>query len=206
MTHSSSSLPNGGPAAGVAPVNPASPAGPIEAVAANVRRLREAAGWSLGELARRSSVAKSTLSVIELGAGNPGLETLVAISAALGVPFGALITPRVAPVSVLRAGEGPAINADQASFAGNLLATTGRSAETECYTFRLHAPKEYRAEPHAGGVTEIVVCLKGRLRVGPLDAAVELRAGDRATFAGDQPHTYQARTQTAELFIVLSYA
>ena len=48
---------------------------------------------SLSELARRADVAKSTLSQLESGRGNPGVETVWALATALGVPFSALIDP-----------------------------------------------------------------------------------------------------------------
>jgi transcriptional regulator with XRE-family HTH domain len=207
MAHDSFSISNGGETAGAerGPVGRGPAADLVAVVALNIRRLREQAGWSLGELARRSQVAKSTLSGIEAGAGNPGLETLVAISVAFGVPFGALIAPPPSHVSVQRAGEGPEIVSAGGSFTGRLLLSTGRAAETECYRFTLGPPDPYDAEPHPVGVTETVVCTRGRLRVGPAEAMVELRAGDRASFAADQPHRYQAVGRLAELFIVLSY-
>jgi transcriptional regulator with XRE-family HTH domain len=207
MPHGSFSISNDGeptgPERGVSGRGPA--ADLVALVALNVRRLRAHAGWSLGELARRSQVAKSTLSGIESGAGNPGLETLVAISVAFGVPFGALIARPPSHVSVQRAGEGPEIVSAGGSFTGRLLLSTGRAAETECYRFTLQPPDRYDAEAHPAGVTETVICLRGRLSVGPAEATVELRPGDRASFAADQPHRYQALGRAAELLIVLSY-
>jgi transcriptional regulator with XRE-family HTH domain len=49
------------------------------------------AGLSLTELARRAGIAKSTLSQLESGAGNPSVETLWALAVALGVPFSRLV-------------------------------------------------------------------------------------------------------------------
>src|SRR4051794_28965270 len=75
------------------------------AVAANLRRLRVAARTSLSELSRTTGVGKATLSAIENGRGNPTVETLAALAAALGVPVVDLLeAPRTAPVSVVRAG------------------------------------------------------------------------------------------------------
>lgn len=52
-------------------------------VARNVRRFRRERAMSLGELARRSGLAKQTLSKIEQGTGNPTVETLALLGAAL---------------------------------------------------------------------------------------------------------------------------
>ena len=48
---------------------------------------------SLTELAKRAGIAKSTLSQLENGTGNPSLETLWALGTALGVPLSRLIDP-----------------------------------------------------------------------------------------------------------------
>ena len=44
---------------------------PIDRIAASIRRERERTGLSLSELARSAGVAKSTLSQLESGSGNP---------------------------------------------------------------------------------------------------------------------------------------
>src|ERR1700684_3982944 len=78
----------------------AAPAGaPLELIAASLRRERRRTGLSLTEVARRAGIAKSTLSQLESGAGNPSLETLWALCVALDAPFSRLRAPRclVAP-------------------------------------------------------------------------------------------------------------
>src|SRR5215467_11018512 len=77
---------NGSPADGAT----AAPA-LITQIAASIRRERDRAGLSLTELARRAGIAKSTLSQLESGVGNPGVEALWALGVALGVPFSRLV-------------------------------------------------------------------------------------------------------------------
>ncbi|NED68191.1 helix-turn-helix transcriptional regulator, partial [Streptomyces sp. SID10244] len=48
---------------------------PKQIVAASLKRERTRAGLSIGELARRAGVGKSTLSQLESGDGNPSVET-----------------------------------------------------------------------------------------------------------------------------------
>src|SRR5436309_11733958 len=95
---------------------------PLEVIAASLRRERRRAGLSLTELARRAGIAKSTLSQLEAGTGNPSVETLWALAVVLDVPFSRLVDPPAAPVQVLRAGEGIAIPSEHAPFSGTLLA------------------------------------------------------------------------------------
>ncbi|MCM2416499.1 helix-turn-helix transcriptional regulator [Streptomyces sp. RKAG290] len=49
-----------------------------------LRALRQEQGLSLSELSRRSRVGKGTLSELESGQRNPTLETLYALTTALG--------------------------------------------------------------------------------------------------------------------------
>jgi transcriptional regulator with XRE-family HTH domain len=66
---------------------------------------------SLGELARRSGVSKQTLSKIEQGEGNPTVETLSLLGAALDVSARRLLTEWGTPVYVQRSAEGDWVDA-----------------------------------------------------------------------------------------------
>jgi transcriptional regulator with XRE-family HTH domain len=166
--------------------------GPHAVIAAAVRRERERAGLSLTELARRAGVAKSTLSMLESGTGNPSVETLWALGVALGVPFSQLVAAPAAPVQVIRSGEGPRIRSEETEFVGTLLAAGSRHARRDIYTMELGEGAIRHAEPHTPGSVEHVMVAAGRLRTGPADALVELDPGDYASFPGDVPHHYQA--------------
>ncbi|MDX1873259.1 helix-turn-helix transcriptional regulator [Mycolicibacterium sp. 120266] len=76
--------------------------GENQLVARNVRRFRRERGMSLGELARRSGLAKQTLSKIEKGTGNPTVETLALLGAALDLPARRLLTEWGTPVYIQR--------------------------------------------------------------------------------------------------------
>src|SRR6478672_9476973 len=101
---------------GSGPTAPNPPAAPLAAIAASLRRERERTGLSLTELARRAGIAKSTLSQLESGAGNPSVETLWALGVALGVPFSQLVEPPPPQVRVVRAGDGTRFPSEQALY------------------------------------------------------------------------------------------
>jgi DNA-binding Xre family transcriptional regulator/CheY-like chemotaxis protein len=54
-------------------------------IAARIRKEREARGWSLGDLARRTGMQRPNLSRLESGRHVPSLETLERLAEALGV-------------------------------------------------------------------------------------------------------------------------
>jgi transcriptional regulator with XRE-family HTH domain len=168
------------------------PAPPLATIAAALRRERDRAGLSLTELARRAGVAKSTLSQLESGAGNPSVETLWALAVALGVPLSQLVEPPAPQVRVVRAGEGPRIHSDQAEFTGTLLSSGSPHARRDIYLVELEPGSVRQAAAHIPGSVEHVVVAAGRMRAGPASGAVELAAGDYATFRGDLPHRYEA--------------
>lgn len=170
----------------------AEPGPPIATIAAALRRERERVGLTLSEVARRAGIAKSTLSQLEAGIGNPSIETLWALGVALGVPFSQLVDPPTPQVRVVRAGEGATIHADRADFAATLLSAGGPQTRRDLYTLRLEPGSLRSADPHIPGTFEHVVVAAGRLRVGSADVSVELDAGDYACFRGDIQHSYEA--------------
>ena len=168
------------------------PAPPLAVIAAAVRRERDRAGLTLTELARRAGLAKSTLSQLEAGTGNPSIETLWALGVALGVPFSRLIEPPRSPVRVVRAGSSPRLRADNAEFYGTLLAAGAPHTRRDIYLLEMEPGSRRDAEPHIPDSVEHIVVSAGRVRVGPVDELVEAGPGDYVTFPGDVPHSYEA--------------
>jgi transcriptional regulator with XRE-family HTH domain len=165
---------------------------PLAVIAASLRRERERAGMTLTELARRAGIAKSTLSQLESGTGNPSVETLWALGVALGVPFSRLVEPTAPPIRVVPAGQGPRIPSEQAHFVGTLLSAGSPHARQDLYVIELEPGQVRRAEPHIPGSVEHLVVAAGRIRTGPTGHLVELGPGDYAAFPGDVPHSYEA--------------
>jgi transcriptional regulator with XRE-family HTH domain len=168
------------------------PAPPQKTIAAALRRERERAGISLAELARRANLAKSTLSQLEAGAGNPSIETLWSLGVALGVPFSALVEPPAPTVKVVRAGEGPRLRAEQADFVAGLLSGGSAHARRDLYIMELEPGQPRDAEAHIPGSVEHVVVAAGRMKAGPAGEPVEVGPGDYVSFPGDVPHHYEA--------------
>jgi transcriptional regulator with XRE-family HTH domain len=178
---------------------------PLATIAAALRRERERAGISLTELARRAGIAKSTLSQLEAGTGNPSVETLWSLGVALGIPFSRLVEPPVPAVRVVRAGEAPGIRSEQSDFTGVLLSAGSRHARRDLYLMELEPGPPRKAEAHIPGSVEHMVVAAGRLRTGPATDPVELGPGDYAAFPGDIPHVYEALAPGTSVVLVMEH-
>ncbi|HEX6345950.1 helix-turn-helix domain-containing protein [Umezawaea sp.] len=165
---------------------------PLEVISASLRRERERVGLSLSELAKRAGIAKSTLSMLEAGSGNPSVETLWALGVALGVPLSRLVDPPTTRVRVIRAGEGPAIYSERAHYTATLLASCPPGARRDVYHLALEPGAARESDPHMAGTVEHLVVSSGRMVAGPADEPVEIGVGDYLAYPGDQPHTCRA--------------
>jgi transcriptional regulator with XRE-family HTH domain len=172
---------------------------PLQLIAASLRRERRRTGLSLTEVARRAGIAKSTLSQLESGTGNPSLETLWAICVALDAPFSRLLDPPRPRVLVIRADEGPTVSAAHASYQATLLAACPPGARRDVYRIAAEPGHPRSSDPHMPGVIEHVVLGSGRALVGvagePVGVAgepVELGPGDYICYPADVPHVFEA--------------
>ncbi|WP_433634880.1 helix-turn-helix domain-containing protein [Nocardia sp. CA-120079] len=161
-----------------------------ELVARNVRRYRLERAMSLGELARRSGLSKQTLSKIEQGVGNPTVETLSQLGAALDVTARRLLTEWGTPVYVQRATGGAWV--DGGHWSERMLDETYGSGYVRTLLLRLERAGGHPEpiEPHAPGTLHHIYVITGKLRTGPLNDPVDLAAGDFVRFPGDVPHRH----------------
>ena len=170
----------------------AAPPAVISLIAASIRRERDRAGLSLTELARRAGIAKSTLSQLESGVGNPSVETLWALGVALGVPFSRLVDQPRPAVRVIRSGEGLVTYSERASYAATLLASCPPGARRDIYRIEVQPGEPRLSEPHNPGATEHVVLSTGRALVGPAEQPADVGPGDYIAYPGDAPHIFKA--------------
>jgi transcriptional regulator with XRE-family HTH domain len=176
----------------------------VKVVGTNLRRLRTDQSLSLSDLARSSGVAKATLSALEGGRGNPTLETLSAVAAALEIPMGDLITAAdPLPVTVVRNDEGTGgVGGDGLAKDLRLIARFTPGGTVEVYEAQWPKRSTRNAGGHGTGTREHVFVTRGGLKVGPVGREVGLSGGDYATFAADEPHLYEARAGTRALLLM----
>jgi transcriptional regulator with XRE-family HTH domain len=162
-------------------------------IGATVRRLRSSMGLTLGEVAKRSNVSAGMLSRLENGDVSPSLETLGALTAALGVPLGTLFSdigkPRGGAQHVPR-GQGLEVvrRGTKRGHTYHLLAADrGPRRAFEPFLVTLNDKSEvFPGFEHPG--TEFIYLLEGSLTYRHGDETHLLKAGDSLTFAGTVPH------------------
>ncbi|MGM0701257.1 MAG: helix-turn-helix domain-containing protein [Pseudomonadota bacterium] len=158
----------------------------------HLQALRIERGWSLSQLAAAAGIAKSNLSRLEQGNGNPTLDTIWRLAVQLGVPFGTL----VAPISVPLGEHGVEVR---------LIDQGKESPQVDAYWMRC-APHTLRhAEPHTPGARESLTLISGRLEAGPEGDLRKLQPGDSLTFAADRPHLYRTHDTWATLLLTIVY-
>lgn len=164
---------------------------PISLIAKSTVRERARTGLSLAEVARRAGIAKSTLSQLESGNGNPSTETLWALCVALDIPFARLLEPQVNTTrdppwrgneSDRRAGK---LSGD---FTGRLPA----GARRDIYLLLTQPGADRISHPHPPGSVEHIIVTRGRARVGLTEAPEELGEGDYICYPADREHVFRA--------------
>ncbi len=165
------------------------------AIAKNLLRLRSQRELTLTGLSERSGIAKSTLSLLESGGGNPTVETLWAIANALDIPFGDLISEPLGDHGDLF-GHDANVRFIERSTGDPLV---------EVYLLELLPGCRKDSAPHPAGVKERITVLSGALWVGDIDRPQMLRAGDSHAFEAHVPHVYAAAEHGGRALVVIEY-
>jgi transcriptional regulator with XRE-family HTH domain len=186
-------------------VGQASPADIVALVSLSLRRERARAGVSLTELAKRAGIAKSTLSQLESGAGNPSLETLWALATALGVPLSRLIDPPRGGIQLIRAAEGVVLRAERDPYEAAMLASCPPGARRDIYRVMVSPGAAHLAQAHTPGTLEHLFLGSGRALAGPEGEAVELGPGDYLRYPADVPHVFDALAPGTLAVLVMEY-
>jgi transcriptional regulator with XRE-family HTH domain len=204
------SAPMGGPAAREVD-RPAPDQGRLErAIAAQVRRIRLAAGLTLADVAARSGVSKPMLSKIENGRTSCSLTTLARLADTLDVPVTALFrgadTEREAVHTPAGAGARIVQRGTRVGHDYTLLgALRGPHKRMEAHLVTLtERSEEFPLFQHPG--TELLYMLEGEMVYGHGDSRYTLRPGDALQLDGEGTHGPQELVELPIRFLsVVAY-
>ena len=119
----------------------------------HLQKLRQDKGVSLSQLAAGAGIAKSNLSRLEQGVGNPTLDTIWRLAKQLDVPFGELVQPLSASVG-------------ENGVEVRLIEQGKGEPNVDAYWMSI-APHTLReAESHATGTRECITVISGAIEVG----------------------------------------
>ncbi|WP_207222823.1 helix-turn-helix domain-containing protein [Herbihabitans rhizosphaerae] len=169
----------------------------------NIRSLRTRAGLSLSELARRSDIAKGTLSQLENGMGNPTIETVFSLSNALNVPVSSLLAETAEPESLVVRSADLDVLSSNAVDLRLLRRMDVTDTVIEVYDQQVRPGETQESAGHPG--YEHVVVTQGVLRVGPVDDPFVLGPGDYACFPGHLPHLCETVEGPVASVLILQY-
>lgn len=177
-------------------------AGSLSAIGAQLRQVRLDAGLSLRELAARSGLSSSFLSLVERGECSLSLTSLFAISEALGLAPATLLgseTPAPVPKREFSLWRGTEA-ADHHAVVGEreyYPFRPGFDGQTlESLFFRIH-PTSVMAPVTTHEGEEVAYVTSGELYIRLRDHEITLTAGDAIHFPSAVPHTIANRTADA---------
>jgi DNA-binding XRE family transcriptional regulator len=181
-------------------------------IGGTARRLRNSLGLTLGEVAKRANLSAAMLSRLENGGVSPSLESLAALSSALGVPlaqlFGDVGKPRGGAQHVPKGGGLEVVRrGTKRGHTYHLLAADrGPRRVFEPFLVTLNDKSEvFPGFEHPG--TEFIYLLEGSLTYRHGDETHLLKSGDALTFSGSVPHGPEKLIKTPiRMLSVIIYA
>lgn len=178
---------------------------PIAQIAATLNSERRRSGLSIAEVARQAKIAKSTLSQLENGVGNPSIETLWSICIVLGIPVSRLLESPKQETKVIRHGEGVTVASKRNNYHATLLAACPPNVSRDIYWIEVEPGEPHYSEPHNQGVIEHVVIATGKARLGLVSESNELNEGDYISYPGDLPHLFEALQEGTRAMLISEY-
>jgi transcriptional regulator with XRE-family HTH domain len=168
----------------------------VRAVGASIRAARKRRRLTLQELAERTGVSISMLSMLERGVASPSIGTLVSVSSALGLHMAQLFQDPAAqlPSPVRRLAEQVTVQA--AEGVSRRLVHTDLDHDLEMVVNEYEPGTSSAAAPvHHEGI-EFGLIISGALTVRLGDTDYQLAAGDGISYDSTTPHVLTNHGQT----------
>lgn len=175
-------------------------------VGERVRRLREAHGLSLRELARTAGVSAPMLSQVERGETSPTLQVAAKIATGLGLTLSRLLRLDEQPhVVLVRTADRRIVRRDGHRFEELTPPLPGQPHSVTHHSLAHGASTGGPEDPplHEPGSRETVVVQAGAIALVCGDERYELREGDAVTFDADLPHHLENTGKRTAMFIAV---
>ncbi|MCU0485490.1 MAG: XRE family transcriptional regulator [Anaerolineales bacterium] len=172
-------------------------------VGQRLRELRRERGYSIRELAERSSLAINTLSLIENNKTSPSVSTLQLLAGALGITitsFFDLPQPKQSVIHTHRS-QRPRVNFQLGMLEDLGAGFTVRLVEPFLVTLEPGARSGSRWIVHTG--QEFVYCLEGQVDYEVEEQSYQLTAGDSLLFEAHLPHRWKNTQSSRACFLLI---
>src|SRR3954471_1251725 len=164
-----------------------------QAIARNLRRLRQRRDLSLEELAVRAAVSRAMIVQIEQARTNPSINTLCLLADALGESVHALVSIEdESPVRVISEEEAVELWRGKRGSVARVLAGAGSSGPVELWEWQLKLGDTYSAPAHSTGTREMLFVIAGEVRLELGEREYTASAGQTLVFSADEVHRYAA--------------
>ncbi|QHM71039.1 helix-turn-helix domain-containing protein [Mixta intestinalis] len=162
-------------------------------LARTLKALRNQRQWSLTQAAAQSGVSKAMLGQIERGESSPTVATLWKIATGFEVPFSLFITAPESDTGVMhyREGDRPPFRQPNAQMRVTPLVNFDPQLGFDLLEIEFAPGALSESTPHAPGVTEHVVVIRGQLAVQVAQRWHRLKTTEVLRFQADAPHAYR---------------
>jgi transcriptional regulator with XRE-family HTH domain len=171
----------------------------VRIVGERIRERRKELGLNLRELAQKTDLTASFLSLVERGHNTPSLDSLRRITEALDVPL-FFFNQTNGQKPIVRRDERIKITFPPGDLTCELLVPNLRN-RLEMFISRVHPSAGNIARPTRHSSDECIYLLEGQLRVCLQDGEYDLRAGDSIYFHGSTVREICARGEDEAIFV-----
>jgi transcriptional regulator with XRE-family HTH domain len=163
----------------------------IDAIANNLRSIRETRNLSLDQLSDLTGVSKSMLRQIETGNSSPTIATIWKIANGLHVSFTALLRKPVVQAEVRAFRGQKPLTAESNHYRLFPLIPFDPQQSFETYYVELDPGTVFSGEPHQGNVYEYVFVHQGKLQITVEGKQFKINKDEFLQFQANCPHEYK---------------
>ena len=163
----------------------------IDAIANNLRNIREDRNLSLDQVSELTGVSKSMLRQIETGKSSPTIAKIWKIANGLRVSFTTLLRKPVVEAEVRSfRGEKP-LTGESEHYRLYPLIPFEPQQSFETYYVEIDSGTVFQGEPHEGNVYEYVFVINGKLQISVAGKIFKINEGKFLQFLANCPHEYK---------------
>jgi len=176
------------------------------AIAPNLKRIRESRNLSLDQLSELTGVSKSMLRQVETGRSSPTIATIWKIANGLRMSFTALVSRQNPPVVVMDFKGVKPLTAESKRYRLFPLIPFDPEHAFEVYYVEIEPGTTFGGEPHQGNVEEYVFVTQGKLEITVDDTSYKVNKDQCVRFIANRPHTYySAGKQMVSAIMMICY-